>query len=562
MSVIRQVQYKGLYAHLHFVIILGIYYGLTIMENGNAEIVNGVFLFYLIIGLIINAFFVILNLYEHLWLYFSVRVGFSIGMIMFIPFITLLFRISVMLLIALYIFEMIIRTPTKKIYYKTFFILITSIIWATGYILASSYGGISFDTVFILTGISLFIYGAFQMYTTIQEEAESCFTTQIKMYHKVEAQNEELLLSQERLRQMHNEMAQQKQDLEKTNQQLSRVTSEIYIQNELLRYISIALDIHELIDRVTDAMIGTTGVDSCSLILYDKNSNKYFYKMESILTDDFLQDLIQDTENGILSEYFQTKNVLLDNNVDKANYGFIHRRNVKSLAIIPLFSEEEVYGLLIVEHSLKNMFDDMNIQFFTGISTQITIAINNAHLFSKMETLATKDGLTGIYNRKYFIDHIESYIQTADKKQKPLSVALFDIDHFKSVNDKYGHTFGDQAIKLCAKIIEKMAKKHNGLAVRYGGEEFVLVLPNKDLKHSLSVVQEIHEQIKKAVLIYEEEGRFEEVFLNVSSGVSAYPEIAKNSQKLLIRADNAMYYSKKHGRGRITLDSKNLDKVI
>jgi diguanylate cyclase (GGDEF)-like protein len=179
-----------------------------------------------------------------------------------------------------------------------------------------------------------------------------------------------------------------------------------------------------------------------------------------------------------------------------------------------------------------------------------------------MEELAVKDGLTSIYNRKYFIDHIEALVHQADQKEKPLSIALFDIDYFKSVNDKYGHIFGDEAIKLCASITDRLAREYNGLPVRYGGEEFLLVLPDKNLVQAQAIVKKLHASIKESTLLYKNGEVTEEVHIDISIGVSSYPEIAKNSQKLLTRADNAMYYSKKHGRGRVTIDSKDLDKVI
>jgi diguanylate cyclase (GGDEF)-like protein len=470
--------------------------------------------------------------------------------------------VSAILIALLYVFEMFISIPNDDFEYKIFLSYQILVLWIPGFILTVPNNSFTVEVLCILMGFSFFVSGAYRMYKIIQEDVDKQLSTQRTTVRDVEGQNEQLRRSQERFKLIHDDVAKQKNDLERANERLNRVTGEIYIQNELLRYISSALDIRELIDLVTDAIIGTTGVDTCSLVLYDERNERYYYKLESNHEGEFLKQLIKDVEEGLLKDYFENNHVLLDNHVIQADYPFIHNRPVGSLAIIPLLRDSVVYGLLIAEHSSRDMFTDANIQFFTGISTQITIAINNANLYAQMEELAVKDGLTSIYNRKYFIDHIEALVHQADQKEKPLSIALFDIDYFKSVNDKYGHIFGDEAIKLCASITDRLAREYNGLPVRYGGEEFLLVLPDKNLVQAQAIVKKLHASIKESTLLYKNGEVTEEVHIDISIGVSSYPEIAKNSQKLLTRADNAMYYSKKHGRGRVTIDSKDLDKVI
>lgn len=561
MKAINRLQHKVLYAHLHFLSILFLYSGYIIINeySSNSDLL---FFGYLFIYLILSAVFIYKKLLEKLWIYILVRFGFSIGIVFFVPKISMVFQLVGILLVLLYIFEMFVRIPNDDFDYKILIGFLVVVLWIPGFMLTVPQSKFTIEVLCSLMAFSLFVSCAYKMYAILEQDAEFRLSTHQSMYRKSEAQNEELRLSQERFKLIHDEMAKQKYDLERANERLNRITGEIYIQNELLRYISTALDIRELIELVTDAIIGTTGVDTCSLVLFDERSEKYYYKIESNHEGNYLRQLIEDVEQGRLKEYFENHRVLLDNNVEKDAYEFIHTRPVGSLAIIPLIRDTIVYGLLIAEHSSKNMFTDANIQFFTGISTQITIAINNANLYAQMEELAVKDGLTCIYNRKYFIDHIEELIQEADQKNQPLSVALFDIDHFKSVNDKYGHLFGDEAIKLCASITDRLAREYDGLAVRYGGEEFVLVLPNKSSAEAEKIVRQLHKNIKESMLLYEGTEHVEEVYIDISIGVSSYPEIAKNSQKLLTRADNAMYYSKKHGRGRVTIDSSDLDKVI
>lgn len=406
--------------------------------------------------------------------------------------------------------------------------------------------------------IILGLYSYYVLYRDNINEILSKLSVQTELFKEAAKTNEQLRTSQNKFKLIHEEMSKQKFDLEVANKNLNKMSAEIYTQNELLRYISSVLDIKELLDLVTDAILGTIGVDTCSLVLFDERNEEYLYSVKSNHPGDQMTSLIRNVEAGLLQKYFESGKIHLNNRVVLKNYPVIENRPVGSIAIIPLLRDDLTYGLLVAEHSSIDMFTENNVQFFKGIAIQITIAINNANIYALMEEMAIKDGLTGIYNRKYLQDHIEGLIVEAKLNKTPLSVALFDIDRFKSVNDKYGHLFGDEAIKMAAFMTQRQAKANGGLAIRYGGEEFVLVLPNCDLEKSEKIVQKLHQDIKDEVLLY----NGEEVHINVSLGISSYPEVASHGAELLLRADNAMYYSKEHGRGKLTLDNKNLEKVV
>jgi len=417
---------------------------------------------------------------------------------------------------------------------------------------------LNYDVFFGLLYISIFIYSYFLLFIEYNYDMETKLSLQTKLFREAAKTNEDLRHSQNKFKLIHEEMAEQKYELEVANKRLNKMTAEIYTQNELLRYISQVLDIRELIDLVTDAIMGTIGVDTCSLVLYDDRNSKYLFSVKSNHPGNHREKLIEDVHSGCLQSYFQTGKIHLNNRVIPENYPFIGNRPVGSIAIIPLLRNDLTYGVLIAEHRNIDIFTENNVQFFQGIATQITIAINNANLYALMENMAVKDGLTDIYNRKYLQDHIHELVSKANQESSDLSVALFDIDHFKSVNDKYGHLFGDEAIKMAAKVTQKIAVRHNGLAIRYGGEEFVLVLPKKDLMEAYEIVKQLHDEITHQMLRYEDK----EVYINISIGISSYPDVASHGEELLLRADNAMYYSKQHGRGKITLDSKGLEKVF
>ncbi len=381
--------------------------------------------------------------------------------------------------------------------------------------------------LFLFNIIGLTYYVSFYIAENLRERDMLLKENKSQYFEK-----ESLKLEKLKYKNLHNMMAEQKHELEIKNEVLGRVSAEMYTQAELLRYISSVLDIEELIGLVTDSIIGAIGVDSCMLVIHDQDSGRQYYNVNTSTNMDLLEEFKESISQGHFKEYFKNNKPYMDSEVDSGAYAFINNRTVGSLIIVPLIRMGGVtYGLLIAEHRATKMFDQDSLNFFKSITSQISIAVNNANIYSKMEDMAIKDGLTGLYNRremqKLVSDMILSY-----NDDEPICLALFDIDRFKRVNDTYGHLFGDEAIKAIADVAKKFAKNYSGVAGRYGGEEFVLAFPSKDLELTQSIMEEFHTAIKDIVLIYDHK---QEVRINISIGISSYPDLAKDTETLLSR---------------------------
>ena len=168
--------------------------------------------------------------------------------------------------------------------------------------------------------------------------------------------------------------------------------------------------------------------------------------------------------------------------------------------------------------------------------------------------MAIRDGLTRIFNRRHLSELLNEYLGEAVKRKAPVSLALFDIDKFKMVNDTYGHQCGDAVIRYVATLLNRGAIRNGGIAGRYGGEEFVVAFMNKSLQETYEIVKDIHSAIKSEPVVYEDK----EVLVRASVGVASFPETCSNPGELLNRADWAMYHSKKNGRDQITIDSDQI----
>jgi two-component system cell cycle response regulator len=164
-------------------------------------------------------------------------------------------------------------------------------------------------------------------------------------------------------------------------------------------------------------------------------------------------------------------------------------------------------------------------------------------------SLAVVDGLTGAYNRRYLTNHLERLIEQTGKDQQPLSVALFDIDHFKSINDSFGHAAGDEVLKTVVRRAAANLRASDTVA-RYGGEEFVVVMPGTDEKGGMLVAERLRQRVAgEPMAVGDKPGG---ITVTVSIGVAG--TLGDDTPESLLKAaDTAMYRAKAAGRNRVEL---------
>ncbi len=173
--------------------------------------------------------------------------------------------------------------------------------------------------------------------------------------------------------------------------------------------------------------------------------------------------------------------------------------------------------------------------------------IERERLFIEVQQLAITDSLTGVYNRRYFLELADQELDRSRRYGHPVSVILFDLDHFKRLNDVYGHAVGDQALHQAIELC-RCHLRHTDIVGRYGGEEFAVLLPETTLRDALQIAERIRIHIAQGALT----ARDGVIHITVSLGVAGLHSQDSTFQSLLERADQAMYASKEHGRNRVT----------
>lgn len=174
---------------------------------------------------------------------------------------------------------------------------------------------------------------------------------------------------------------------------------------------------------------------------------------------------------------------------------------------------------------------------------------------AKLEKLATTDALTQIFNRRYFFEKAETELKRMMRQNRALSVALLDIDHFKSINDTYGHPAGDIVLIAFAKICQLNIRDFDVLA-RFGGEEFALLMPETDLEQAHQVGERLRAVISESLI----ELGVKSIHLTASLGIAELTDKQDSLENLLHRADQSLYAAKESGRNRVVLWSESLNK--
>lgn len=215
----------------------------------------------------------------------------------------------------------------------------------------------------------------------------------------------------------------------------------------------------------------------------------------------------------------------------------------RSFMLVPL-SKMNHFGVLLVMSS-RNEATEAELDFLNLFAQQIELAVTIADLFQMVREQAVTDPLTTLYNRRYFDESIEKEFTRANRQKQPFSIIGIDLDHLKQINDKYGHVYGDLAIKQISSVLKQNARSID-VPARIGGEEFNVLLPGIDSKGAMIAAERIRKAIEATPI--ETVGT-----ITASLGVATFLEHANNVEELMELADQAMYHSKRNGRNQVTL---------
>ncbi|MFH1289020.1 MAG: diguanylate cyclase [bacterium] len=226
---------------------------------------------------------------------------------------------------------------------------------------------------------------------------------------------------------------------------------------------------------------------------------------------------------------------------------------LNSFLFSEFYTKNAVMGILLIGSCQENAYSDTDKKLLNSFVTQASIVMDNTRLYQKLESLSITDELTGMYNKRYLSQIIPQELNRVERYNRILSVIMFDIDFFKRVNDVYGHIQGDIILREVAGITMEILRKVD-IPVRYGGEEFVILLPEINLK----AAENIAERLRKAVEQFSFHGQKEPLHITISLGVGICTKelVDEEGKKLIAAVDAALYEAKKSGRNMVCTAKK------
>ena len=225
-----------------------------------------------------------------------------------------------------------------------------------------------------------------------------------------------------------------------------------------------------------------------------------------------------------------------------------HARNV---VVLPIVADGEALGVVLAEwgRGRRAQIPAVTVESLSQSASQAAVALRNAALLTEVESLATRDALTGLANRRLFEETLQREAARSHRRKSPLALVVIDVDHFKDVNDTVGHQAGDAVLREVARAMVANTKASD-LPARYGGDEFVVLLPDCTGADALVVAERLRGAIARDVTA---------VPVKVSAGAGAIPENAGTGDRLVAAADAALYAAKREGRDRSVRSTRAAD---
>ena len=243
------------------------------------------------------------------------------------------------------------------------------------------------------------------------------------------------------------------------------------------------------------------------------------------------------------------EDISADFRFDLEKVSSLKERVINSLILSPLSLGRKVTGVLRAESKDKRSFNFEDLRVFSVISDLASVSIDRANMFKRIQELAIKDGMTGLFLRGYFLDRLKEEMRRSLSAQNPLGLILVDIDFFKRLNDKLGHIVGDLVLKKLSDILKEVIGDFGNVISRFGGEEFIAFLVASSKEKTKEVAEILRKRVEDTPVVF----RRKRIKFTISLGVATFPEDAKFLEDLIKKADEALYKAKREGRNRVCI---------
>lgn len=312
-----------------------------------------------------------------------------------------------------------------------------------------------------------------------------------------------------------------------------------------------SLDLNDVLQDILCSALGIMDMPAGSIALYEEESRRLTLHAHVGLSETFVSRESWDVKEGGLTQRILNEGELfvVEDVTGEVVFSnpLAQKEGIRALIAMPLKIQDKIVGILYLNDFKPRTFTPLRLHMLSILGSFATMSVDNARLHARTRHLACTDGLTGLYNHRYFLLKFREEMARAVRYEKPLSLVMFDVDDFKKFNDTYGHPAGDKVLMAVARVLQEMVR-HNDLAFRYGGEEFMAIFVESSLEQAVTAA----ERIRAAVAIETTRtlAGIAPVGVTVSVGVATWPRDGEGDALLKV-VDDQLYRAKREGKNRV-----------
>lgn len=330
---------------------------------------------------------------------------------------------------------------------------------------------------------------------------------------------------------------------------------ELQALNEIVQAISSSLKPKEILQRIMEKTAHLIKAEGWSVLFLDHSSNELVFEAAAGDAGKKLLGIRLKVGQGVagwVARYGQSL-IVPDVTKDPRFYSGVDRKTkftTKSILCVPMKSRNKIIGVVEVVNKIGGEpFTNDDLEIFENFVAHITIALENAAMYKKMEEASLIDDLTQLYNTRFCNQYLDNFLDERKGSKRLISLIFLDIDFFKLVDDNFGHLVGSETLKRLGDRLTRAVRKGD-VVIRYGGDEYIVLLPHTD-KHTAKVIAErIRKEINSKPFLAFGNKKFN---ISVTLGVATCPDDAASRDGLIGAADKAMYEGKLSGRDKVVL---------
>jgi diguanylate cyclase (GGDEF)-like protein len=321
---------------------------------------------------------------------------------------------------------------------------------------------------------------------------------------------------------------------------------------EVAKAVVSTLDLDTVLQAILTSAMGFAKTPAGSVALYYDSKQELSLHAHSGLTADFIKkERWTVVPGGLTDQVLKAGEIFFIEDTDKTSFfknPIALKEGIRSLVCVPLVFQNRIMGILYLDDFVPRQFDRENLNLLSILASFAAMAIHNATLHKRTKLMAITDSLTGLHNHRYFKQYFKQEMGRAKRYHKPFSIIMMDVDDFKSFNDSFGHSVGDDLLAILGNVIMETVRGVD-VAFRYGGEEFIVLLPETRLDKAVLAAERLREAVQRGTSNKLAGPASRGV--TVSVGVASYPENADKMDELFNIVDSLLYQAKRCGKNKV-----------